>query len=226
MIGIGTITNSATIVVASLFGLLIGSKLNEDLRNALMRSLGLVVVLIGLTMAIKTREIVLLTVSILIGTAMGEMARIEKGLENLGKRVERRFKTSKFAEGFVSATLLFCVGSMAIVGPIQEGLTGDYSLLITKSMLDGVAAIALASTLGIGVIFSSMSVLLYQGFFTILAVVTAGMLPEGVVNEITATGGILIVAIGLRLMGVVDLKPGNMLPSLLISPILVYFFCL
>ncbi|MBO8182113.1 MAG: DUF554 domain-containing protein [Archaeoglobus sp.] len=224
MIGIGTIINSATIVVASLFGLLIGSKLNEDLRNALMRSLGLVVVLIGLTMAIKTREIVLLTVSILIGTAMGEMAGIERGLENLGKRVERRFEASKFAEGFVSATLLFCVGSMAIVGPIQEGLTGDYSLLITKSMLDGVAAIALASTLGIGVIFSSVSVLLYQGFFTILAVVTAGMLPEGVVNEITATGGILIVAIGLRLMGVVDLKPGNMLPSLLISPILVYVF--
>ncbi len=224
MIGIGTIINSATIVVASLFGLLIGSRLNENLRNALMRSLGLVVVLIGLMMAIKTNEIVLLTVSILIGTAMGEIAEIERRLEDLGKRVEKRFESSRFAEGFVSATLLFCVGSMAIIGPIQEGLTGDYSLLVTKSMLDGVAAVALASTLGIGVLFSSVSVLLYQGFFTLLAVVTAGMVPEEIVNEITATGGILIVAIGLRLMGIVDMKPGNMLPSLLVSPILVYLF--
>jgi hypothetical protein len=187
-----------------------------------MRALGLVVVLIGLTMALKTEQIVLLTLSILIGTAFGEIIGIERRLENFGLRVERRFEGSRFAEGFVTSTLLFCVGSMAIIGPIQEGLTGDYSILLTKSMLDGVAAIALSSTLGIGVLFSSISVFLYQGFFTIFAVLTSGMIPEEIVTEITATGGLLIMAIGLRLMEIIDMKPGNMLPSLIISPLALY----
>jgi hypothetical protein len=163
-----------------------------------------------------------LTLSILIGTAFGEIIGIERRLENFGLRVERRFEGSRFAEGFVTSTLLFCVGSMAIIGPIQEGLTGDYSILLTKSMLDGVAAIALSSTLGIGVLFSSISVFLYQGFFTIFAVLTSGMIPEEIVTEITATGGLLIMAIGLRLMEIIDMKPGNMLPSLIISPLALY----
>jgi hypothetical protein len=219
---IGTIINSVTIILASVAGLLIGSRLDENLRASLMRALGLVVVLIGLTMALKTEQIVLLTLSILIGTAFGEIIGIERRLENFGLRVERRFEGSRFAEGFVTSTLLFCVGSMAIIGPIQEGLTGDYSILLTKSMLDGVAAIALSSTLGIGVLFSSISVFLYQGFFTIFAVLTSGMIPEEIVTEITATGGLLIMAIGLRLMGIIDMKPGNMLPSLIISPLALY----
>jgi hypothetical protein len=219
---IGTIINSVTIILASVAGLLIGSRLDENLRASLMRALGLVVVLIGLTMALKTEQIVLLTLSILIGTAFGEIIGIERRLENFGLRVERRFEGSRFAEGFVTSTLLFCVGSMAIIGPIQEGLTGDYSILLTKSMLDGVAAIALSSTLGIGVLFSSISVFLYQGFFTIFAVLTSGMIPEEIVTEITATGGLLIMAIGLRLMEIIDMKPGNMLPSLIISPLALY----
>jgi hypothetical protein len=206
-------------VIGSLIGVFVGNKLPEDLRNSLMRVLGLVVVLIGFSMALKTKDVIILVFSILLGTAIGEVIGIERALENFGTRVERRFEGTKFAEGFVSSTLLFCVGSMAIIGPIQEGLTGDFSLLLTKSMLDGISSIALASTLGIGVLFSFIPVLLYQGFFTVLAWVSLGFVQESVINELTAVGGLLIVAIGIKLMGVADLKPGNMLPSLVLSPI-------
>ncbi len=220
----GTIVNAIVIVIASIFGVIIGSKLSNRLRESLMHALGLVVLVIGITMAIKTSNIVFLTVSILIGTAIGEIINIEFRLQRVGEKVERRFEGSKFAEGFVSSTLLFCVGSMAVIGPIQEGLTGDSSILLTKSMLDGVAAVALSSTLGIGVLFSSIPVLIYQGLFSMLAIYASNYMSEIVVNEISATGGILIMAIGLRLMEVIDLKPGNMLPSLLISPVFISIF--
>ncbi|AGK61970.1 Uncharacterized membrane protein, possible Na+ channel or pump [Archaeoglobus sulfaticallidus PM70-1] len=219
---IGTIINSVTIVVASLFGMFIGSRLNPKLKESLMRVLGLVVVVIGLKMALLTDEVVILVGSILLGTAIGEVIGIESKLESFGRSVERRFEGSKFAEGFVSTTLLYCVGSMAVVGSIQEGLTGDYSLLLTKSLLDGFASIALASTLGIGVMFSSISVLVYQGSLTLLAGHISALMTEKIIAEITATGGVLIVAIGLRLMELIDLKPGNMLPSLLINPIILF----
>ncbi len=221
---LGTIINAAVIVIASITGILLGSRFNETLKIALIQALGLVVLLIGVSMALKTENILILTASILLGTAIGETMKIENWLERAGARIERKFKGSKFAEGFVSSTLLFCVGSMAFVGSIQEGLTGDATILLTKSMLDGVAAIALSSTLGIGVMFSSISVLIYQGFFTLLASFISPYMTQHVVAEITATGGLLIMAIGLKLLEVKNLKVGNMLPALLVAPVLAYFF--
>ncbi len=219
---IGTLVNAATIVVMSFVGLLIGSRLSERLKDKLMIALGLAVMLIGMSMALKMQNFLVVTASVVIGTAIGEVLGIEQKLENFGKRVEARFRGSKFAEGFVTSTLLYCVGSMAIVGPLQEGLTGDYSLLLAKSMLDGIASIFLASTLGIGVAFSSISVLIYQGSFTLLASLISPYMTDSVVRELTATGGLLVFAIGINLTGLKRIDVGNMLPALFIAPLLTH----
>jgi len=221
---LGTIINSATIVLASVIGILLGSRLNDNLKEAIVSALGLAVLLIGMSMALKTENILVVTASILVGTAIGEIVGIERWLERGASHIESRFKGSKFADGFVSSTLLFCVGSMAIVGPIQEGLTGDISILLAKSMLDGIAAVALSSTLGIGVLFSSISVLVYQGFFTFLDASLSPYATQAIVTEVTATGGLLITAIGLKLLKLRDLRVGNMVPAIFVNPFIYLIF--
>jgi len=220
---VGTLINAGTIVIASIAGILVGSRIKDEVRKALMNVLGLPVLLIGISMGLKTENVLIPTLSIVAGTIAGELIGIERWLENLGDRVERRFGRGKFSEGFVGATLLYCVGPMAILGPIQEGLSGDISVLLAKSMLDGVASIALASALGIGVAFSSISVLLYQGFFAILASELSRVVTESMINELTATGGLLIMGIGINLLELKKLRVGNMLPALVIAPLIVYF---
>jgi hypothetical protein len=221
---IGTVINAVTIVVMSFVGMAIGTKLKLEIKEKLMNALGLAVILIGLSMALKMENFLIVTASMVTGTAIGEITGIESYLERTGKRLEEKFKGSKIAEGFVTSTLLYCVGSMAIVGPIQEGLTGDYSILLAKSMLDGVASVFLASTMGVGVAFSSLSVLLYQGTFTFLASLISPYMTPHVINELTATGGLLIFAIGINLTGLRKIEVGNMLPALLIAPILATYF--
>ncbi len=223
---IGTIINSITIVFASLIGIFIGDRLNDRIRLALMQALGLVVAIIGIDMALKTQNILIVIASVLLGTAIGEVLGIEDWLNRVGSRFERKFSKSKFAEGFVTSTLLFCVGSMAIVGPIQEGLTGDTSILMAKSMLDGISSIALASTLGIGVLFSSIAVFIYQGSITILSRFIEPFVNQTIVDELTATGGILIMAIAIKLLNLKDLRAGNMLPALFVAPVITYFLTL
>jgi|Deesub1362B_J571_1020462.scaffolds.fasta_scaffold00070_89 hypothetical protein len=219
---IGTLINAGSILAASFLGILIGERLNESIRKALMNVLGLPVILIGLKMAFETDNILIPTISIALGTVIGEFIGIERGLESIGERIERRVRRGRFTEGFVTATLIYCVGPMAILGPIQEGLTGDNSILLAKSMLDGVASIALASALGIGVAFSSLSVLLYQGFFSLLALQISSLMNEAMIHEFTATGGLLIVGIGINLLELRKLKVGNMLPALVIAPLIAF----
>lgn len=221
---IGTIINSITIVFASLIGIFIGDRLNDRIRLALMQALGLVVAIIGIDMALKTQNILIVIASVLLGTAIGEVLGIEDWLNRVGSRLERKFSKSKFAEGFVTSTLLFCVGSMAIVGPIQEGLTGDTSILMAKSMLDGISSIALSSTLGIGVLFSSIAVFIYQGSITILSRFIEPFVNQTIVDELTATGGVLIMAIAIKLLNLKDLRAGNMLPALFVAQVITYFF--
>ena len=223
---IGTIINSITIVFASLIGIFIGDRLNDRIRLALMQALGLVVAIIGIDMALKTQNILIVIASVLLGTTIGEVLGIEDWLNRVGSRFERKFSKSKFAEGFVTSTLLFCVGSMAIVGPIQEGLTGDTSILMAKSMLDGISSIALASTLGIGVLFSSIAVFIYQGSITILSRFIEPFVNQTIVDELTATGGVLIMAIAIKLLNLKDLRAGNMLPALFVAPVITYFLTL
>lgn len=220
---LGTVINSITIALASLLGVLIGNRIREDARENLIKVLGLCVFVLGISMATKMQNFLLVTFSIVLGYAIGDAIGIERGFEKLGSWAENKFKGSKFAEGFVTSTLLFCVGSMAILGPLEEGLTGSRSILLAKSLLDGIASIILASTLGIGVAFSSLSVFLYQGFFTVFAGFISGYLDANTINEINATGGIMIGAIGLNLAKISNFKVGNMLPALLITAVLCSF---
>lgn len=177
--------------------------------------------LIGISMALETKNVLIPTLSVVAGTAVGEVMGIEKALQSFGDRVERRLGKGRFSEGFVAATLLYCVGPMAILGPIQEGLTGDMSVLMAKSLLDGVASVALASALGIGVAFSSISILVYQGFFALLAAQLSSVVTERIIAEFTSTGGLLIMGIGINLLELRKLRVGNMLPALIFAPLIV-----
>ena len=216
----GTVINAAAVVIASMVGILIGSKFSESMRNAIINVLGLAVLLIGIKMALQTENVLIPTLSIVAGTAVGEILGIENALQKFGDGVERRFGSGRFSEGFVAATLLYCIGPMAILGPIQEGLTGDISILVTKSLLDGVASIALASALGVGVAFSALSILVYQGFFSLLAVQLNSLVTERIIAELTSTGGLLITGIGINLLELRKLRVGNMLPALIFAPII------
>jgi len=217
----GTVINAVTVVFASLLGLAIGSRLSENIRGAIINVLGLAVLLIGISMALETKNVLIPTLSVVLGTAVGEVLGIENALQAFGDRVERRLGKGRFSEGFVAATLLYCVGPMAILGPIQEGLTGDMSVLMAKSLLDGVASVALASALGIGVAFSSLSILAYQGFFALLAAQLSSVVTERIIAEFTSTGGLLVMGIGINLLELRKLRVGNMLPALIFAPLIV-----
>jgi len=217
---VGTLINSIAILSASLIGTFFGSKMNERLRKSIMNVLGIPVIVIGISMALKTQNVLIPIISIVIGTAIGELIEIERRLKTLSSKFEM-IGAGKFSEGFVSGSLLFCIGPLAILGPIQEGLSGDTSILLAKSILDSVAAIALASVLGIGVAFSSISVFAYQSFFAVLASELGKFITEKVISELTSTGGMLIIGVGINLLEIGNLRVGNMLPALIFAPILV-----
>ncbi|MEN6487390.1 MAG: DUF554 domain-containing protein [Smithella sp.] len=218
----GTIVNTGAIIAGGLVGLAAGRRIPERIKTILMQTLGLSTLLIGLQMALSAKEVIPIVGSLLLGALTGEILRIEDGLENIGHWLKKRAKSdsSTFVEGFVTASLLYCTGAMVIVGAIQDGTTGDATTLYIKSMLDGVASIAFASTLGIGVLFSAVSVFLVQGFITLLASNLAFLQEPAVLNAITSTGGLLIVAIAINLLNMAKIKIGNLLPALLYAVLL------
>lgn len=220
---LGTIVNTAAIIVGGLLGLLFRGGIPESYNRTILKSIGLAVVLIGMLNAVKTQQLLLVIFSMAGGSLLGEMLRIEHHLERLGTWLEHRFAGSgnNISEGFVNASLLFCVGAMAIVGSLESGLTGNYQTLLAKSILDGIAAVIMASTLGLGVVFSAGSVFVYQGLITVTAVAISPLLNEQVIREMSAVGGLLIMAIGFNLLDFPRIKVGNMLPAILI-PILYY----
>ncbi|MFN3384931.1 MAG: DUF554 domain-containing protein [Archaeoglobaceae archaeon] len=220
---LGTLINSIAIVVGSIVGALLGSRIKEGLRENLIRVLGLCVFVLGVGMAMKMQNFLIVTFSIVVGYFVGESIGNAIGFERLEKWIEGKFTGHRFAEGFITASLLFCVGSMAILGPLEEGLTGNRSILLAKSLLDGIASMILASTLGIGVAFSALIVLAYQGFFTVFAGFISGYLTAYTINEINATGGVMICAIGLNLAKIANFKVGSTLPALPMTAILSSF---
>ena len=225
MILTGTIVNVAAISAGALVGRYAGRFIPERIRMTVMAGLGLTVILIGLQMALKSMHPMIVIGSLILGGILGELLQIEACLESFGSWLQRRFAgAGNVAEGFVAATLLFCVGAMAIMGALQDGLTGTPTILYAKAALDGVASIALASTLGIGVLFSALSVALYQGGITLAAESAKSLLTDTVVLEMNAVGGLLIVAIGLDLIGVKRLPVGNMLPAVFVAVALVWLF--
>jgi uncharacterized membrane protein YqgA involved in biofilm formation len=222
---LGTIVNTVAIIAGSLIGLLFKGSIPEKYGKTIMHAIGLAVILIGLKAALKTDDILIIIISLAIGSVIGELLRIEDQLERLGKGLGRLVSRDNdgVAKGFVTASLIYCVGAMAIVGALESGLSGNHQTLFAKSLLDGIGSILFASTLGIGVLFSAVSVFLYQGAITLAASTLKPFLIPGVVAQMSAVGGLLILAIGINLLEIKKLKIGNMLPAIFI-PLIYQIF--
>ncbi len=226
----GTILNIITVLVGGTIGTFFGARLPERIRQTVLAGLGLFTAVIGIQMFLKTENAMIVLGGLLIGGLLGEWWKIEDGLRAFGAWLEKRFANqqaesqsgNRFIRGFMTASLLFCIGPMTILGSIQDGLSGNYQLLAIKSVLDGFAALAFASTLGIGVLFSTIVILVYQGGISLLAAQLQAVITEAMMNEMTAVGGVLIV--GLALSALLEIKPirvGNFLPALAVSPLIV-----
>lgn len=224
----GTIINVVAIFLGCSVGLILKSKFPEKIEKIIMQALGLASLLIGMQMAIKADNILLVIFSLVIGGVIGEIIDIEAGLERFGERIKGKFKSNntseRFVEGFLTASLLYCVGSMAIMGAIKEGLSGNPDILYAKSLLDGITSIAFTAAMGIGVLFSAIPVFLYQGGITLLARTVKDFLSPKIINEMTAVGGILIWGIGFGLLGIKKIKVGNLLPAILVAAFLAAIF--
>ena len=224
----GTFINVGAILAGTFLGVVLGGRMPEGLQRRVLAGLGLVVLVIGVDLALAWRDTSPLYVlgGVLLGGMAGEALGIEARLEGLGDRIQRRVaarggSSSTVSEAFFNASLLFCVGPLAVVGAIQDGLTGDYEALATKAMLDGFAAIALSATLGWGVALAAITVLVYQGALSLGATLFEDILQGEALDALTSAGGVLIIGISLKLLEVTDVKVGNFLPALVFAPALV-----
>lgn len=220
----GTLLNVVAVLVGGGVGTLLGQRLPEKMRETVLHGLGLITLVTGLSMAIGTANILIVMGSILLGGVLGEWLGIEDRVQALGDRLQARFKSSgatTLAEGFVTASLIFCVGPMTVLGSIRDGMIGDYSLLAIKSLLDAFASLALAASLGIGVVFSALTVLVVQGGISLLARLAQVGMSEAMITEMTAAGGVIIMGIGLVLLEVKRIRVGSFLPAIVIAPLIV-----
>jgi hypothetical protein len=230
----GTIVNVAAILAGSLLGVALKKNIKPQYQKSVTQALGLVVGVMGIEMALQSSNILIVVVSLVIGVILGEMLNIDGKLNMFGAYLAKIMGKSKngapregespFIKGFVTASLIYCIGAMAVIGSIQEGLTGDASVLYVKALLDGIISLALASSMGIGVALSGLSVFLYQGSITVLAGVLAPLFSEGVINELTATGGILIVGVSILMLEVFKIRLANWLPAIPVAIIIAYFW--
>lgn len=217
---LGTLVNVVAIIIGALLGVIL-KKMPDRINQSMMNGIGLVTIVIGMSMALESNSLFLVLLSIVIGGVIGTLLKIEERLEKWSQRLEQRFgEKNQFANSFVTGVLVFCVGPMAILGGLDSGVRGQHDILFTKSLLDGVTAIIFSSTLGIGVLFSAIPVLLYQGLITFSATWITQLLSQSVldlmIQQLTATGGVLILAIGSNLLGVTKIKVANLLPALLV----------
>ena len=217
----GTLVNTGAVVAGSLLGVMIGKRLPDRIKTIVMQALGLSVILIGLQMALSGTRPLLVIASILLGAVTGELLDIEGRIAAIGEWLKRRFRSesSTFVQGFVTASVLYCTGAMVIVGSIRDGTVGDPSILYVKSLLDGVASIAFASSLGLGVAFSALSVFAVQGAITLLASQLIFLQNPGVIESVTATGGLLILGIGVNILEIKQIRVGNLVPALVYAAI-------
>lgn len=220
----GTLINVGTVLVGSSVGLALGPRLPDRLRQTVFAGLGLFTIIIGARMALKTDQVLILLGSTLLGAIAGEAVGIQALLDSVGDWLERRFAlgAGRFSEGFVTSSLVFCVGPMTVVGSIQDGLTGNFELLATKSVLDGFAALAFAATFGLGVMFSAITVFVLQATLTLGATVLQNVLSEPAILEMEAVGGLIIIGVGFRLLEVAQIRVANFLPSLLFAPLIIW----
>lgn len=223
----GTIVNTIAVIVGGGIGLLLQKGLPDRLAKAIMTGVALCVLYIGISGSLAGNNTMVMILSMVVGAFLGEMADLDGKLNKFGNMLELKFRKDgqkiSIAEGFVTASLLFCVGAMAIVGSLQSGMTGNHEMLFTKSMLDFVAAIVFASSLGVGVLFSSGFVLIYQGLITLLAQLIAPFLGEAVIAEMTCAGSLLIIALALNMLNITKIKVMNYVPAIFL-PIFIMMF--
>jgi uncharacterized membrane protein YqgA involved in biofilm formation len=221
----GTLLNLATVLAGGLVGTFLGDRLAPRLRENVVAGVGLFVVVMGVKFAIDTASLLYLLGAVLIGGIVGSLACIERRLNLLGAAIQRRFAapggSSTIAEGFVTASIVFCVGPLTFLGAIRNGLSGDASLLAIKSVLDGFSAIAFAATLGWGVLLSLVVILVYQGGLAAGASVFASLLSEAQLREMNAVGGLLLLGVGLKLLKIRDVQVADYLPAIAVAPLLV-----
>lgn len=224
---LGTIVNTIAVIIGASIGLLIKKGIPKRIGDSLMKGLGLCSIVIGIDGAFKGENTLVMIISMVLGIVIGEGIDIDRRVNGLVRRLERKFfkRSSKnnIAQGFISASLLFCVGSMTLVGAMNAGLLGDNTMLFTKSTMDFCSAIIFASTFGIGVLFSAIFVLLYQGGLTLLAMLAAPLLSNQVINEMTCVGSLIIIAMGLNVIGITKIKLMNYIPAMFL-PIVIYLF--
>jgi uncharacterized membrane protein YqgA involved in biofilm formation len=234
----GTLINVATILIGGTLGLIFGARVPDRLKSTVTSGMGLFTAAIGVQMFLKTENSLVVLGALLIGALLGEWWRIEDRLQSLGKILEKRFtkgeletgvdaNSNKFVRGFLTASLLFGVGPMAILGAIQDGLSGNYNLLAVKSVLDGFAALAFSSTLGVGVMFSSLIIFTYQGGISLLAAQLNVLVTQSMMNEMTAVGGVILISLAISsLLEIKRIRSGNFLPALIIAPLIVWILSL
>lgn len=221
---LGTLVNVLAIVVAGLFGIILKKGIREEYTNTITDGLGLAVLLIGVSGGLKTENMLLLIISIVVGSIIGEYLGIERALNKLGYNLELRFskgKDNNFSKGFITSSLVFTIGAMSVVGSLEAGLMSDYRTLYAKSVLDGTFAFIFASTFGMGVVFSALPVLIYQGGITLMAGLLKDIMVIEAIREMSAVGGILIMAIGINLLNIKKINIANMLPAMFI-PVVYY----
>ncbi|MCD6441915.1 MAG: DUF554 domain-containing protein [Candidatus Marinimicrobia bacterium] len=223
---LGTFINTGAVILGSIIGLLLHKRLPKNITTIVFQGIGLFTLSLGFSMALKTSNYLILIFSIVIGSIIGQLLSIDRALDHFSNLLKTKISTDneKFSDGFVTAFLLFCMGSMTILGAFEEGLGGRPNLLLTKSVLDGFSSIALSAGLGVGVIFSVIPLLIYQGGLTLLAGWLGQFFNDIVINEISAVGGLMLVGLGINILEIKKIKVINMLPGLLVAVILAYLF--
>lgn len=224
---LGTTVNFIAIILGGLAGVFFGKHFSDKLKNTVIQGIALTVLVIGLQMALKTNNILIVIISLVLGGVIGESIDIQARLNSLGNLLEKKLSSEgegRFTKAFVTTSLIYCVGAMAIVGALEDGLNANRSILFAKSALDGISAIIFASSLGIGVVFSAIPVFLYQGSIALFAGKLQGFLSEAVIVEMSAVGGLLIFGIGITMLGIKEIRVGNLLPGIFIAAPLVILF--
>lgn len=233
MVLLGTLVNGLAIVLGTVLGKLF-HRIPDKIKTTVMHGIGLSVTVLGIQMGFKSQQFLIVIFSLVLGGVLGEIWRLEDRLESVGHWLEKKMGSKEqgsIAKGFVTATLIFLIGAMAIIGSLDSGLRNDHSVLFTKSIIDGFTSVVLASTLGVGVVFSAIPVVLYQGTIALLATQISNWVPQELLNafiaEMTGTGGVMIVAIGLNILGIIKIRAANLLPSIIVTACLVpliYYF--
>ena len=232
--GTGTLVNAAAIIAGSVIGIIFRKGLSEKLKTNLQNAIFISVIIMGIAGALancikvtdsglETTDLLLMVISLAVGTVIGELCRIDVGFEKIGKVLGNKFSGSgdsdTFVKGFVSASIIFCVGAMAIVGSIEDGMAGNPQMLYIKALLDGVTSMILATTLGIGVAFSALAIIIYQGTITFLSVIAGSFIPAEVISQMSFVGNVLIMCIGFNTLGIKKINVANMLPSIFVPAV-------